>query len=160
MNHRNRCTTTHQSKAFGGLLKAKPSEDAGVRLGQRRAGRLRVGNRIGDMGNLRSLRRQHGRSVLPQAAREHPGERVALGIRANSAALRRRHVGSLDDAFRSATAGMAQWLGDNYKLTPSEISQVIGTAAEYKVCEVADRNSCVVLKISKDRLKTLIPATK
>jgi len=85
---------------------------------------------------------------------------VALGIRANSAALRRRHVGSLDDAFRSATAGMAPWLGDNYKLTPSEISQVIATAAEYKVSEVADRNSGVVLKINKDLLKTLIPTTK
>jgi hypothetical protein len=78
---------------------------------------------------------------------------VALGIRANPAALRRRHVGSLDDAFRSATASMAQWLGDNYKLTPSEITQVIDTAAEYKVSEVADRNSGVVLKISKTASK-------
>ena len=55
---------------------------------------------------------------------------------------------------------MAPWLGDNYKLTPSEISQVIATAAEYKVSEVADRNSGVVLKINKDLLKTLIPTTK
>jgi amidase len=33
--------------------------------------------------------------------------------------------GSLDDAFRSATANMAQWLTDDYKLTPSEVAQVL-----------------------------------
>ncbi|HXM43692.1 MAG TPA: acetamidase/formamidase family protein [Bryobacteraceae bacterium] len=67
-------------------------------------------------------------------------------------------AGSLDDAFRAATANMAQWLENDYKLTPSEIAQVIGTAAEYKVSEVADRNAGIVLKISKDRLQTLTPA--
>jgi amidase len=60
-------------------------------------------------------------------------------------------AGSLDDAFRAATANMAQWLADDYKLTPSEIAQVLGTAAEYKVSEVADRNAGIVLKIAKDR---------
>ena len=64
-------------------------------------------------------------------------------------------AGSLDDAFRTATAGMAQWLADDYKLTPSEIAQVLGTAAEYRIGEVADRNAGVALKISKDRLGTL-----
>jgi amidase len=63
--------------------------------------------------------------------------------------------GSLDDAFRTATAAMAQWLGDDYKLTASEIAQVLGTSAEYKVGEVADRNAGIVLKLSKDRLKGL-----
>ena len=66
--------------------------------------------------------------------------------------------GSLDEAFRSATANMAAWLGDDYKLTPSEIGQVLGTAAEYRVSEVADRNAGIVLKISKERLRTLTPA--
>ncbi len=65
------------------------------------------------------------------------------------------YEGSLDDAFRSATANMAQWLTDEYQLTPSEIAQVIGAAAEYKVAEVADRNSGIVLKIRKDRLRAL-----
>jgi amidase len=65
--------------------------------------------------------------------------------------------GNLDDAFRSATSDMAHWLSADYKLTPSEVAQVIGTAAEYKVTEVADRNSGIVLKINKDRLKTLTP---
>jgi acetamidase/formamidase len=64
-------------------------------------------------------------------------------------------AGSLDDAFRAATANMAQWLTDDYKLTPSEIAQVLGTAAEYKVSEVADRNTGIVLKIDKDRLQSL-----
>jgi acetamidase/formamidase len=67
-------------------------------------------------------------------------------------------AGSLDDAFRAATANMAQWLTDDYKLTPSEIAQVLGTAAEYKVSEVADRNAGIVLKINKDRLQALTAA--
>jgi len=67
-------------------------------------------------------------------------------------------AGSLDDAFRAATANMAQWLTDDYKLTASEIAQVLGTAAEYKVSEVADRNAGVVLKINKERLQALAPA--
>ena len=63
--------------------------------------------------------------------------------------------GSIDDAFKSATASMANWLSDDYKLTSSEVAEVLGTAAEYHVSEVADRNSGVVLKIKKERLKGL-----
>jgi hypothetical protein len=55
---------------------------------------------------------------------------------------------------------MAQWLKDEYKLTPSEIAEMLGTAAEYKVSEVADRNVGIVLKISKERLRTLTPTAK
>ena len=66
--------------------------------------------------------------------------------------------GSIDAAFRDATGNMAQWLMDDYKLTGSEVAQVLGTAAEYKVSEVADRNAGVVLKINKDRLRGLTPA--
>ena len=68
--------------------------------------------------------------------------------------------GSLDEAFRGATAGMAQWLADDYKLTPSEVAQVLGTVAEYKVSEVADRNAGMVLKISKERLQELTRAAR
>src|SRR5882724_4934428 len=68
--------------------------------------------------------------------------------------------GSLDDAFRAATAAMAQWLTDDYKLTPSEVAQVLGTSSEYRVSEVADRNAGIVLKINKDRLQPLTPAAK
>jgi acetamidase/formamidase len=63
--------------------------------------------------------------------------------------------GSLDDAFRAATNNMAQWLVDLYQLTPSEVAQVLGTASEFKVSEVADRNAGIVLKINKERLQGL-----
>jgi len=90
-----------------------------------------------------------------------PGKRI-MGPRVESAT----HImamgldGSLDDAFRTATANMAQWLTDEYKLTPSEAAQVLGTSAEYKVSEVADRNAGIVLKINKERLKSLASAGK
>jgi amidase len=64
-------------------------------------------------------------------------------------------AGSVDDAVRGATSNMAQWLTDEYKLNPSELAQVLGTSAEYKVSELADRNAGVVLKIRKDRLQSL-----
>jgi amidase len=63
--------------------------------------------------------------------------------------------GSLDDAFKEATSDMARWLEEDYKLTPSEVAQVLGTAAEYHVSEAADRNAGMVVKISKARLATL-----
>jgi hypothetical protein len=50
---------------------------------------------------------------------------------------------------------MAFWLMNDYKLTPSEVSQFLGVAAEYHVSEVADRNAGVVLKIAKSKLRTL-----
>jgi amidase len=68
--------------------------------------------------------------------------------------------GSLDDSFRSATANMAQWLTDQYRLTPAEVAEVLGTSAEYKVSEVADRNAGIVLKINKERLQRLASAAK
>jgi hypothetical protein len=55
---------------------------------------------------------------------------------------------------------MSAWLEDEYKLTPSEIAQVLGSAAEYKISEVADRNAGIVLKINKERLKGLASAAK
>ena len=82
-----------------------------------------------------------------------PAKRIA-GPRVESAThvMAMGLAGSLDEAFRIATSGMAQWLADDYKLTPSEIAQFLGTAAEYRISEVADRNAGVVLKISKERL--------
>jgi hypothetical protein len=69
-------------------------------------------------------------------------------------------AGSLDDAFKGATANMAAWLADQYDLTPSEVAQVLGTAAEYRVSEVADRNAGMVPGIRKDRLRALTPVKK
>jgi acetamidase/formamidase len=86
---------------------------------------------------------------LPGVRLESPTHLMAMGL-----------DGSLDDAFRAATSNMAAWLGDDYKLTPSEIAQVLGTAAEYRVSEVADRNAGIVLKLSKERLRALQPPGK
>jgi amidase len=90
-----------------------------------------------------------------------PGKRL-MGPRVESATqiMAMGLEGSLDNAFRAATASMAQWLTDDYKLTPSEVAQVLGTSAEYKVSEVADRNAGIVLKINKECLQPLTPAAK
>jgi amidase len=90
-----------------------------------------------------------------------PGKRVP-GPRVESAT----HImamgldGSIDDAFRDATVNMAAWLTEKYGLTPSEVAEVLGTSAEYKVSEVADRNAGVVVKINKERLRGLTVAAK
>jgi acetamidase/formamidase len=64
--------------------------------------------------------------------------------------------GSLDDALREATSSMADWLMTDYKLTASETAQVMGVASQYKISEVADRNSGVVLKLRKSLLSPLV----
>lgn len=92
--------------------------------------------------------------VIPE--KRLPGPRVESTTHIMAMGL----AGSLDDALRSATVNMADWLMDEYKLTPSEVAQVLGTAAEYKVSEVADRNAGIVLKISKDRLQPITPPAK
>jgi len=90
-----------------------------------------------------------------------PGKRIR-GPRVESAT----HImamglgGSLEDAMRGATGSMAAWLNEDYKLTPSEVAQVLGSAAEYRITEVADRNAGIVLKINKERLQGLSPASK
>ncbi|MBB4637671.1 acetamidase/formamidase family protein [Longimicrobium terrae] len=61
-------------------------------------------------------------------------------------------AGSLDDAMRSATAGMAQWLEQDYGLTLSEASMVMGTSIEYEVVTVAGRNAGIAATLQKARL--------
>ncbi|MEO7205459.1 MAG: acetamidase/formamidase family protein [Steroidobacteraceae bacterium] len=92
--------------------------------------------------------------VLP--ARVTPGPRVESTTRLMAMGL----GGSLDDAFRSATANIAARITEDYKLTPAESAELLGTAAEYRVSEVADRNAGVVLKISRERLKGLAEIRK
>ena len=60
--------------------------------------------------------------------------------------------GTLEDALRAATAGLGQWLEQDYALTPSEIAIVLGSSVEYNIAEVADRNAGVVAKLRKERL--------
>lgn len=64
-------------------------------------------------------------------------------------------AGSIDDAYRAANTNLAAWLSRDYHLTPSELAEVMGTAVEYRISEVADRNAGVVAKLSKARLSTL-----
>jgi len=85
------------------------------------------------------------------------GKRIANRIETQTDIIAMGLNGSIDDAFRDATENMAFWLMDDYKLTPSEVSQFLGVAAEYHVSEVADRNAGVVLKIAKSKLSTLAP---
>jgi acetamidase/formamidase len=85
-----------------------------------------------------------------------PNKRVpAVRVESSTHIMATGYSGSLDDAFKDATNNMATWLADDYKLTPSEIAQVLGTAAEYRVSEVADRNSGIVIKLDKARLQSL-----
>jgi amidase len=90
-----------------------------------------------------------------------PGKRIP-GIRVESPT----HVmamglgGSLEDALREATSNMVELLTTDYKLTSSEVAQVLGTASEYRVSELADRNAGVVLKINKERLQSLSTPAK
>jgi amidase len=78
----------------------------------------------------------------------------------NSTAIMAMGLGSTEDALRQATSNMALWLAESYGLTPSEIAQVLGTAAHYYLSEVADRNAGMVLSIDKARLQTLSSAAK
>jgi acetamidase/formamidase len=75
---------------------------------------------------------------------ETPTHLMAIGI-----------DGSVDASLQDATERMENYLARAYKLTPQEFAMVLGTAAEYKVAEVADRNAAVVLKMSKANLGTL-----
>ena len=58
--------------------------------------------------------------------------------------------GTLEDALRGATANMADWLQQDYKLTASEQAEFLGVASEFHISEVADRNAGIVLKIKRD----------
>ncbi len=85
-----------------------------------------------------------------------PGKRTsAVRVETAQAIIALGYSGSLDDAFRDATSNMAQWIMEDYKLTPSEVAQFLGIAAQYKVTEVADRNSGIALKIDKALLQQL-----
>jgi amidase len=64
---------------------------------------------------------------------------------------------SLDDAMRKATTNLIEWLMAKYDLALPEVSQVVGTSAEYRVSVVVGRNAGIVIKLHKDRLRSLRP---
>jgi amidase len=65
--------------------------------------------------------------------------------------------GSLDDALRVATTGLAQWLTERYHLSPSDIAAVLGSAMHYEIAEVVDPQINIVAKIRKDMLARIHP---
>jgi amidase len=84
---------------------------------------------------------------VPSVRVESPTHIMAMGL-----------GGSLEDALKEATSNMAELLTSDYKLDPSEVAQVLGSAAELKISEVADRNVGVIMKLNKDRLQSLTAA--
>ncbi len=62
---------------------------------------------------------------------------------------------SLDEAARAATAAMIQWLAQDYGLSVSEGSMVLGVAAEYRVVTLAGRNAGLALSLDKAGLAAL-----
>jgi amidase len=57
--------------------------------------------------------------------------------------------GSLDDALRSATSGMVEWLARDYRLSVSESAQVLGSAVKYSIANLAGRSVGVAAKLDK-----------
>ncbi|MBD3835328.1 hypothetical protein [Brevundimonas sp.] len=47
---------------------------------------------------------------------------------------------------------MIQWLAQDYGLTTSEASLILGAAAEYRVATLAGRNAGMALGLAKTRL--------
>lgn len=66
-------------------------------------------------------------------------------------------AGSLDEALRSATSGMIQWLQQDYGLTLSECAQLIGSSVHYVVANLAGRSVGIAAKLDKSVLRTLKP---
>lgn len=87
--------------------------------------------------------------VLPSRALATPRVRSATHIMAVGQA------GSLDDAVRSATAGMVQWLEQDYGLTVREAALVLGSAGEYEIVTLAGRNAGVAAKLALSTLAGL-----
>jgi amidase len=85
----------------------------------------------------------HGRSIaMPRV--ESPTHIMVLG-----------QAGSLDNALRLATAGLTQWLEQDYALTLSESAQVLGSSVQYSVVNLAGRSVGVAAKLQKARLVRL-----
>jgi len=64
-------------------------------------------------------------------------------------------AGSLDEALRSATAGLIQWLQQDYGLDVSAAAQVLGSSAQYRVANLAGRSVGLVAGIDKSLLQRL-----
>jgi acetamidase/formamidase len=84
--------------------------------------------------------------VLPQPWAENADFVMVSGI-----------GGSMEDAFRRATAGLAQWLKARYQLDDSDVAAVLGASVRYDIAEVVDPKFHIVAKISKATLAQIRP---
>ncbi|WP_257385907.1 acetamidase/formamidase family protein [Tahibacter caeni] len=64
-------------------------------------------------------------------------------------------AGSLDEALRSATSGLIQWLQQDYGLDVSAAAQVLGSSVQYRVANLAGRSVGLVAGIDKSSLQRL-----
>ncbi|HEU4664787.1 MAG TPA: acetamidase/formamidase family protein, partial [Dokdonella sp.] len=64
-------------------------------------------------------------------------------------------AGSLDEAVRAATTGLIAWLREDYGLDLSESAQVLGSAVEYRIANLAGRSVGVAAKLDKTVLASL-----
>lgn len=69
-------------------------------------------------------------------------------------------AGSLDDALRLATAGLLQWLRQDYGLDAAQAAQVLGSSVRYRVANLAGRSVGLAASIDKARLATLAATAK
>ncbi len=69
-------------------------------------------------------------------------------------------AGSLDEALKLATSGMTQWLAEDYGLSLSESAQILGTAMEYRVVNLAGRSVGLAAKLDKRLLKDIPASSK
>jgi len=44
----------------------------------------------------------------------------------------------LQETLQQATTNLSRWLADDYKLTPTEVAIVLGSAIQYQIAEVVD----------------------
>jgi len=68
-------------------------------------------------------------------------------------------AGTLDDALRSATAGMINWLAQDYGLSVSETAQILGSTAKISVSNLAGRSVGIAVKIDNATLSRIAPKT-
>lgn len=66
-------------------------------------------------------------------------------------------AGSLDEAVRAATAGLIQWLEQDYGLDLSESAQLLGSSVHYTIANLAGRSVGIAAKLDKAELARLTP---
>jgi amidase len=60
---------------------------------------------------------------------------------------------TLDEAVKTATSSLYDWIKKDYSLTIAEATQVMSTAIEYTIAEIADPEVIIAAKIKKEILR-------